>query len=101
MNYSVMSRNGVPIRLTDERWAHITEEHSELAGLRPEVLEIVAEPLRIVAGKEGEEIAYRELESGKYLVVVYRELEGDGFVITAFFTRRLQSLERRLQQWPP
>ncbi|MFH0795252.1 MAG: hypothetical protein V2A74_14605 [bacterium] len=58
-------------------------------------------PLRIVGGKDGELIAYRELESGKYLVVVYRETDGDGFVITAFFTRRLQSLERRPQQWPP
>ena len=23
----VLSKQGVPIRLTDERWAHITEEH--------------------------------------------------------------------------
>ncbi len=30
----VVSPHGVHIRLTDERWAHITEEHSELAGMR-------------------------------------------------------------------
>lgn len=29
----VVSKQGVPIRLTDERWAHITEEHCELAGV--------------------------------------------------------------------
>ena len=28
----VHSKNGVPIRLTEERWLHITEEHSEMAG---------------------------------------------------------------------
>ena len=44
------SRNGVPIRLTDERWSHITEEHNELAGLRPEVLETVAHPERVIEG---------------------------------------------------
>ena len=33
----VSSKNGVAIRLTDERWAHITEEHCELAGLRSEL----------------------------------------------------------------
>ena len=37
----VVSKQGVPIRLADERWAHISEEHCELAGLRSEVLEAV------------------------------------------------------------
>jgi len=45
-------------------------------------------------------LALRELELGKFLVVVYRELVGDGFVITAFVTRRLRSIERRKQLWP-
>ena len=27
------SKNGVPIRLPEERWFHITEEHSEMALL--------------------------------------------------------------------
>ncbi len=40
----VLSRHGVPIRLTDERWSHITEEHCELAGLRSEVLEAIVRP---------------------------------------------------------
>ena len=25
----VLSKNGVMIRLTDERWAHVTEEHCQ------------------------------------------------------------------------
>jgi len=40
----VRSKNGVPIRLTDERWLHITEEHSEMAGYYFEALETVEEP---------------------------------------------------------
>jgi hypothetical protein len=96
----VSSVNGIPIRLTDKRWAHITEEHCELAGLRLEVLETVASPTRVLEGHEGELLAVRELEPGKVLVVVYRELGEDGFVITAFLTRRLKSLERRTQLWP-
>jgi len=96
----VLSKNGVPIRLTDERWAHIIEEHGELADLRQEVLQTVTEPERIVKGKEREILALRELENGKWLVVVYRELVDDGFVITAFLTRRLRSFEKRKQVWP-
>lgn len=80
----VASKNSVPIRLTEERWFHITEEHSEMAGYYFEVLETVEEPEAIYEGKTGECISVREIEKGKYIVVVYRELsKEDGFVITA------------------
>lgn len=96
----IVSKNGVTIRLTDERWAHITEEHCELAGLRAEVLEAVVHPERILLGGDGELIAVRELEQGKHLVAVYREEADDGFLITAFLTRRVRSLAKRRQVWP-
>jgi len=86
--------------LTDERWAHITEEHCELAGSRLEVLETLTRPERVLAGGEGEKLAVREQEPGKFLVVVYRELDYDGFIITVFFTPRVHSLNRRQQLWP-
>lgn len=99
---SVTSRAGVPIRLTDERWSHIVEEHCELAGMKRDVLEAVADPERVLAGEAHELLAVRTLATGKALVVVYRELNNaDGFVITAFLTRRLESLYRRPQLWPP
>jgi len=100
MTSDVTSKNGLPIRLTDERWTHITEEHAELAGMRLEVLEAISQPERVLAGGEGELLAVRELEVGKFLVVVYRELDKDGFMITAFITRRVGSLDRRTQLWP-
>lgn len=97
---SVTSKNDVSIRLTDERWAHITEEHGELAGMRSEILKTVGQPARILAGGAGELLAIREIEVGKSLVVVYRELDNDGFIITAFSTRSVRSLNRRQQLWP-
>jgi len=45
-------------------------------------------------------LAVPQLEPGKDLVAVYRELEQDGFIITAFLTRRRASLDRRRQIWP-
>ena len=100
MTDCVVSKHGVPIRLTAERWMHVTEEHCELAGLRLEVLDTIANPIRIVEGGDGERLAVGEMEPGKALVVVYRELDNDGFVITAFLTRRTQYLDRRPQLWP-
>ena len=49
VNTTTISRNGKPVRLTADR---------------------------IVAGREGELLAVREMAAGTYLVVVYRELGG-------------------------
>jgi hypothetical protein len=54
----------------------------------------------VLEGNLGELLAVKELEPGKHIVVAYREAEMDGFIITAFLTRRLSSLERRKQLWP-
>jgi len=96
-----VSKHGVSIRLAGERWSHIEFEHDDLAGLRNEVLRAVADPDRILADGEAELLAVREIESGKWLVVVYKEISAsDGFVITAYSTRRAKQLERRTVIWP-
>jgi hypothetical protein len=100
MTRPALSKTGTLIRLTSERCAHITEEHCELAGLRLEVLQTVSQPDGVLAGGAGELLATRELIPGKQMVVVYREHEDDGFIITAFLTTRVRSLDRRKQLWP-
>lgn len=47
----VQSKNRIPIRLTEERWLHITEEHTEMAGYYYEVLETIQDPDSIYIGK--------------------------------------------------
>lgn len=89
MVHRVRSVNGVLVRLPDERWAHITEEHCDMAGLRLDGLDTVSEPDRVVAGQYGDLMAMREMKTGKHLVVVYNEEKDDGFIITAFLTRRV------------
>jgi|ERR1019366_938427 hypothetical protein len=100
MTETVTSKNGAAIRLTDERWSHITEEHAELAGLKWDVLETVSQPERILVGGAGELLALKKQTDGKTLVVVYRKDIDYGFVITAFLTRREAALNRRKQLWP-
>lgn len=82
--------SGAWIRLPGERWQHIIEQHPELESLRHEVLVTVERPHKVFAGSRGELLAIREIEPGKYLVVVYKEnSESDGFVITAFLTEKI------------
>lgn len=97
-----MSRNGVWVRLPAERWQHIAEEHPELASLRAAVLEAVGSAEYVLEGYGGERLAVRRLDSGKALVVAYREVDSqDGFVITAFITSRVAAIfKRRRQIWP-
>ena len=97
---SVLSVNGIPIRFPDERWNHIREQHGELSGFRSDILETISTPERVVEGSRGERLALREVEPGKYLVVIYREFQQDGFVITAYMTRRLTTINQRKQLWP-
>jgi hypothetical protein len=58
---TVNSVNDVPIRLTEERWAHILEGHGELANMQGQILDTVAKPDRILAGGTGELLAIKGL----------------------------------------
>jgi hypothetical protein len=92
-----ISRNGVPIRLTEERWFHIVENHDELAGHYDDVLETVENPDFILRAYGGAFIALKGVARKTYLAVIYKELNRvDGFVITAYLTSRIA---RRLILW--
>lgn len=100
MTDTVNSLNGIPIRLPDERWQHIIERHADIADRKDLVLGAIAAPERLLQGNEGALMAVQSLELGKWLVVVYKETQRDGFVVAAFSTRKANSLNRRQQLWP-
>jgi len=84
------SVNGVPIRLTDERWEHILFRRPEMASFIETLLDAVGDPEYILRGYKGTLIAVVHLGERSYLNVVYRELsQTDGFVITARIERHL------------
>ena len=49
----VNSVNGIPIRLTYERWYHIIENHDDLASYFYDVLETIEKPELVVRGNNG------------------------------------------------
>jgi hypothetical protein len=104
---NAVSRNGVPIRITDERWAHVVESHDYMAGSRDLVVETIEDPDCVVTGTKGELIAPRHYQatsiSEKHVIAVYREFADDGFLITAFMTLYPDTILRKgiLWQKPP
>ena len=59
----VISKNDIPIRLTEERWFHIVENHDEMAGKAEFVLEIIADPDIIVLGIRKEFLAVKKIKT--------------------------------------
>lgn len=95
----IKSLNAVPIRLTDERWIHIVENHDDMAGHYESVLATLESPDYVIEGYEGALIALRHETEGKFLAVVYKEIgKADGFIITACFTSKIK-LEREVIIW--
>lgn len=47
---TALSVEGVPIRLTAERWFHVVENHDDLAGYYDDVLETIENPDFVMRG---------------------------------------------------
>lgn len=102
ITYSI---NKIPIRLTDERWNHIVENHNDIAGYLYDILDTVSEPAYILEGDKDELWALRFLSKEKVFLVIYKESKEmhDGFIITAFITAfittKVKKLLRRRILW--
>ena len=69
----VISKGEVSIRLTEERWFHIVENHDDLAGYYDQVLDTVENPDFILAGYRGALIAVRAM--GSWFKITICDLE--------------------------
>lgn len=94
---TVYSVNGVPVRLTDERWEHIVDAHPYMTGYYDDMLDAVEDPEYILPGFRGSLVAVVVLGKKKILHVMYRELgSDDGFIITAYIK---PSFEKKRAVW--
>ncbi len=91
--FEITDKTGRKIRLTQERWNHITREHPEMVSLE-EVRNTLISPLKIKSSKYSPEDVnyyYRfDKERKKYLMTAVKYLNGDGFVITVYYLRNLK-----------
>ncbi len=93
--YSV---NGVPIRLTEERWEHIVSNKPYMEAYDEKVRDTIEQPTWVLRGYVGTLVAIRTLGRQQYLHVVNREVSRtDGFIITAFIARKVK---RETIIWP-
>lgn len=90
---TVVDPDGLHVVLRQERWAHITSGHPELASLEPAVLRAVSNPSRRLPGRAlGESWFYLDLGGrgpAQWLKVVVRYERRDGWIATAFLRRSM------------
>jgi hypothetical protein len=82
----VISQNGLPIRLTYKQWSHITENHDYMAGCTDELIALKHYPKTVISRKDA-------------IIIIYKELKNDGFVITAFLTSSCEKIIKRGILW--
>ena len=93
------SKDDVSIRLTEERWFHIIENHNDVAGYYDDVLMATEKPDYIIKGYKDALIALRKMKERKFLAVVYKEVsKEDGFIITAYWTSKI-NLAKEVILW--
>ena len=88
------SVSNVPIRLSKERFEHISSRHPETKDSISEILETLNNPDFVQKGDAGTLLAIKKfpktpVTDQKFLVVVYKEVhQADGFVLTAYYTNK-------------
>ena len=85
---------GRKIKLSNERWRHITTVHPEIERYRKEVEETVSDPELVKQSLYSNEVTlyykcYPNILGGKHIAVVVK-LNENKFVITAYITDRIK-----------
>lgn len=91
--FEVEDRSGRKIHLSNERWKHIVLEHPMLSNKIEEIKDTIINPTSIKRSKYDENIRFYFKflkESSKYLMVSVKYINGEGFIITAFYTSKLE-----------
>ncbi len=87
-------KGGKIIYCTKERWTHIIGEHSELSGFLEYVKTALEKPSRIIHFTKKVKYYYLFIKtrksSAKHLLLIVKYLNGEGYIITAYFVRNIK-----------
>ena len=86
------------IRLGLGSWRHILAKRPWFHEHQSKIRKTIEEPDLVLEGEFGELLAikwFKELLGGTYLVVAYKPLNREGFIITAYPTKKVERIEKR------
>ena len=92
--FEVTDKTGRKIRLTQKQWKHI-QKHPHMDESLERIKETIKNPTTIRYDEFNEKLIYfyreyKNMESReRYLFLSVKYLNGDGFVITSFYTNKI------------
>ena len=88
--FELFDKTGRKIRLTKKQWTHIQQDHPDIT--EEQIKEALLKPIKITKEYKNKMFYYRNFEQrkqkNKFLRVIVKYLNGDGFIITAYFVSR-------------
>ena len=90
--FELTDKNGKQIYLSKERWKHILVEHPDISKFE-ELMVALERPTKIIDSHRDPNVKFYFVYKKKikrYLKVSVKYLNGDGFIITAHHTRKIQ-----------
>ena len=94
--FEIKDKTGRKIRLTKRQWRETNLKHPCMATYLEEIKETLINPDSITNYSIDENVRYyykyfKHIKSkNKYLLVIVKYLNGDGFVIKSYFERRIK-----------
>ena len=94
MNYvfEIVDKSGRKVHLSRERWKHITFKHKNMSDKLENVKRALTNPTLVVPHKYDDKMRnyylFLKLEKD-YLLVSVKYLNGEGYVATAFITKKI------------
>jgi hypothetical protein len=94
--FECLDKSGRKIHLSKERWTHINEEHPEISPYLEDMQETLRIPDTITRFSMDKDVRYyyrflkRRKHTANYLLLIVKYLNGEGFIITAYFVRSIK-----------
>ncbi|MAE13349.1 hypothetical protein CMO92_02180 [Candidatus Woesearchaeota archaeon] len=91
--FEIRDKTGRNIRLTKERWKHIVEEHPNITNSDLIERALVCPDKISPSRYQPESVQYYYLyikRFKRYLMVGVKYLNGEGFIITAYYLRKIR-----------
>lgn len=95
MIIEIIDKSGRKIRLTEERWKHISK-HPQVQNNLDWIKETLQQPTRITDYSLDDKVCYyyryykNRQSPAKYLRVIVKYLNGGGFIVTAHFVEKIK-----------
>ena len=94
--FEVDDKTGRKIRLTEKQWKHILKRHPDMINYKEEIKNTLKNPQKIADHPYDDEAKYyykylkQKTDLDKYLLIIVKYLNGEGFIITTYFRKNLK-----------